>query len=178
MVMMAMMMMMTMMMMMMMMVMMMIDGDDDDEEEEEEEEDEDEDENEDDDNDDKKVPHSEIRCIALCVFANFEGILGFSVPSIILADLLGNFVYLHEFKRSWFEIRDWWISISFVCFAFQGLLLCDRPVSGNYRLVKFAMQIFLIFLILVTCKNKATSASFIRQKIHSASRFPLLFLPV
>ena len=27
---------------------------------------------------------------ALCVFANFEGILGFSVPSIILADLLGN----------------------------------------------------------------------------------------
>ena len=155
------------MMMMMMMVMMMMDGDDDDEEEEEEEEeDEDEDENEDDDNDDKKVPHSEIRCIVLCVFANFEGILGFSVPSIILADLLGNFVYLHEFKRSWFEIRDWWISISF------------DPVSGNYRPVKFALQIFLIFLILVTCKNKATSASFIRQKIHSPSRFPLLFLPV
>ena len=57
-------------------------------------------------------------------------------------------------------IRDWWISICFVCFAFQGSLLCDRPVSGNNRLVKFASQIFLIFLILVTYKNKATSASF------------------
>ena len=28
----------------------------------------------------------------------------------------------------------------------------------------------------VTCKNKATSASFLRQKIHSPSRFPSLFL--
>ena len=35
---------------------------------------------------------------------------------------------------------------------------------------------FLIFFILVTCKNKATSASFLRQKIHSPSRFPSLFL--
>ena len=77
-------------------------------------------------------------------------------------------IYLHEFKRSWFVIR-------FVCFAFQGLLLCDRPVSGNNGLVKFALQIFKIFLILVTCKNKATSASFLWQKIHSPSRFPLLF---
>ena len=33
-----------------------------------------------------------------------------------------------------------------------------------------------VFLILVTCKNKATSASFLRQKIHSPSRFPSLFL--
>ena len=78
-------------------------------------------------------------------------------------------IYLHEFKRSWFVIRDWWISIRFVCFVFQGSLLCDRPVQGNNRLVKFALQIFMIFLILVTCKNKATSASFCRQKIHSPS---------
>ena len=102
--------------------------------------------------------------------------LGFSVPSINLADLLGNFVYPHEFRSSWFVIRDWWISIRFVCFVFQGSLLCDRPVSGNNRRVKFASQTFLIFLILVTCKNKATSASFLRQKIHSPSRFPSLFL--
>ena len=73
-------------------------------------------------------------------------------------------------------IRDWWISVRFVCFVFQGLLLCDRPVLGNNRLVKFASQIFLIFLILVTCKNKAMSASFLQQKIYSPSRFPLLFL--
>ena len=73
-------------------------------------------------------------------------------------------------------IRDWWISVRFVCFVFQSLLLCDRPVLGNNRLVKFASQIFLIFLILVTCKNKAMSASFLQQKIYSPSRFPLLFL--
>ena len=84
-------------------------------------------------------------------------------------------IYLHEFKRSWFVIRDWWISICFVCFPFQGFFLCDRPVSGNNRLVKFALQILKIFLILVTCRNKATSASFLRQKIHSPSRFPSLF---
>ena len=53
-------------------------------------------------------------------------------------------------------ICDWWIWICFVCLVFQGLLLWDCPVSGNNRLVKFAPQIFLIFLILVTCKSKAT----------------------
>ena len=51
--------------------------------------------------------------------------------------------------------------------CFKPSLLYDRPVSGNNRLVKFASQIFMIFLILVTCKNKATSAYFLRQKIHS-----------
>ena len=34
----------------------------------------------------------------------------------------------------------------------------------------------MIFLILVTCKNKATPASFLRQTIHSPSRFSLLCL--
>ena len=43
-------------------------------------------------------------------------------------------------------IRDWWISIELVCFMFQGLLLCDHPGLGNNQLVKFASQIFLIFL--------------------------------
>ena len=43
-------------------------------------------------------------------------------------------------------------------------------------LFKLASQIFLIFLILVTCKNKATFAFLLRQKIHSPSRFPSLFL--
>ena len=47
-------------------------------------------------------------------------------------------------------IHDWWISIRFVCFVFQGSLLCDRPVWGNNRPVKIASQIFLLFLILVT----------------------------
>ena len=93
-------------------------------------------------------------------FANFEGFLVFSVPSIILVDLLGNTWLLARVQRSWFVIRDWWISIPFVCFVLQGSLLCDGPLSGNNRLVlKFASQICLIFLIIVTCKNKATSAS-------------------
>ena len=69
-------------------------------------------------------------------------------------------------------IRDWWISIRFLCFVFQGSLFCDRPISGNNRLVTFVSQIFLIFLILVTSKNNAMSASFLREKIHSPSRFP------
>ena len=45
-------------------------------------------------------------------FANFEGILGFSVPSIILADLLGNMF-----------ICDGCISLHFVSFCVQGSLL-------------------------------------------------------
>ena len=56
--------------------------------------------------------YSEICCIPLCILH----ILGFCVPSIILANLLGN-TYL---------LADWWISICFVCFLLQGLLLSDR----------------------------------------------------
>ena len=51
-------------------------------------------------------------------------------------------------------ICDWWISNCFVCFLFQGSLLCDHRVSGNNRLVKFASQIFMISLILVTSFDK------------------------
>ena len=117
--------------------------------------------------------YSEIRCIARCVLH----ILGFSVPSIILADFLGNTYLLARVQKVIIcDSCDWWISIRFVCFVFQGSLLCDSPVSGNNQLVKFALQIFMIFLILVTWKNKATSASFLKQKIHSPSRFPWLFL--
>ena len=109
-------------------------------------------------------------------FANFKGIWGFSVPSIILTDLLGN-TCLSAWV--WFVICVWWISIRFVCFVFQACFVfqgCDCPVSGDNRLVKFASQIFLTFLILVICKNKATSASFLWQKIHSPSQFPSLYL--
>ena len=63
-------------------------------------------------------------------------------------------------------IRDWWISIRFVCFMFQVSLLCDHPVSGNTLLFKSALQIFFICLTLVTSKNKAMSASFLQQKIR------------
>ena len=106
-------------------------------------------------------------------FANF----GFFCSVNHLSGPPRKHVYLNELERSWFVIRDWWVSIRFVCFRFQGLLPCDRSVSGNNnRLVKFASQIFLIFLILVTCKIKATSASFLGQTIYSPSQFPSLFL--
>ena len=49
--------------------------------------------------------------------ANFEGIWKFSVPSIILADLLGNTFFLNdEFKRSWFVIFG-----LFLCFKVRCL---------------------------------------------------------
>ena len=63
-------------------------------------------------------------------FAYFEGILGFSVPSIILVDLLGNtcLLVIGAFRSTLF------LSV------FQGSLLVIalfRTVSGNDRLVFF-----------------------------------------
>ena len=113
---------------------------------------------------------------AVC-FANFEEILAFSVPSIISADLLG-----HTCLLAWVQkvtVCDLW----FVIGGFRSVLFvsgfkvrCFVIVLfwGNNRLVELALQVFLIFLIPVTCKNKATSASFLWQKIHSPSQFPLL----
>ena len=118
--------------------------------------------------------YSEIRCIAQCALQTSKDFWVFLFHQSSQRTSQETHVYLFEFKRSWFVIRDRWIR--FVCFVFQGSLLCDRPVLGNNRLVKFASQIFLIFLILVTCKNKATSASFLQQKIFSSSQFPSLFL--
>ena len=83
-------------------------------------------------------------------FANFERFLGFSVPAIILEDLLGNSCLLVQVQKVMVCDSSLVDLILFVCSVFQGSLLCDRPVSGNNGLVKFASQIFLIFLILVT----------------------------
>ena len=97
-------------------------------------------------------------------FANFERILGFSVPSIILADLLGNkcLLVIGAFRSTLF------VSV------FQSSLL----VIALFRAIveQFSSNIFLIFLILVSWKNKAMSASCPLQKYHSSSRFPSLFL--
>ena len=112
-------------------------------------------------------------------FANFEGSLGFSVPSIILVDLLGNTCLLFTCMSAkghglWFVIGGFWSVLFVWCFKVCCFVIaCFRQ---NYWLVKFASQIFLIFFILGICKNKAMSASFFQQKIHPPSRFPLLFL--
>ena len=51
-------------------------------------------------------------------------------------------------------------SVLFVlCFKVHCSVIA--PVLGNNQLVKFATQMFLTFLILVTCKNNETSASFL-----------------
>ena len=114
--------------------------------------------------------------VSRCAFCKLRTIFGFFCSAIILADLLGNSCLLVQVQKV--MVCDSWLVdlILFVCFVFQGSLLCDRPVSGNNGLVKFASQIFLIFLILVTWKIKATSAFFLRQKIYSPLRFPSLFL--
>ena len=58
--------------------------------------------------------------------------------------------------------------------VFRGSLL----VIALFRAIadQFSSNIFLIFLILVSWKNKAISASWPVQKYHSSSRFPSLFL--
>ena len=66
-------------------------------------------------------------------------------------------------------------SVLFVsCFKIRCfVIVLLRAKIDELRLLR---RFFWSFLILVTCKNKATSAFFLRQKIHSPSRFPSLFL--
>ena len=70
---------------------------------------------------------------------------------------------------------DWCISIHFVCVCFSRFVACDRPLLGNNRLVFFKDFSDVLFLQ-VSCKNKAMSASYPLQNVHSSSRFPSLFL--
>ena len=74
-------------------------------------------------------------------FANFERILGFSVQSIILADLLGNIRLLERVQKV--TVCDLWILIGFVCFRVSRFVAGDRPVSGYNQLVMFEDSVFL-----------------------------------
>ena len=69
---------------------------------------------------------------------------------------------------------DWCISIHFVCFCVSTFAACDHTVSRKIDYV--SSKLFMIFVILVSCKNKATSASCPRQKFYSSLWFPSLFL--
>ena len=51
----------------------------------------------------------------------FKGILGFSVASIILVNLLGNTCLLEQVQKV--MVCDRWISICFVCFCVSLVLL-------------------------------------------------------
>ena len=72
--------------------------------------------------------------------------IAFSLPSIILTDLLGNKTLL----RSWFLICDWRISIRFVCSCISRFVTCDRNYDWRQpktqlwrRLLNFRVRMFL-----------------------------------
>ena len=66
-------------------------------------------------------------------FADVEGILGFSVPSIILANLLGNTrLFVRVQKVRFCGLLD---PSGFFCVS--RFVACDSPGSGNNRLVCF-----------------------------------------
>ena len=103
----------------------------------------------------------QICCITLLCFAIIL-FLGFSVLSIIIADLLGNTCLLARVEK---------------------VVVCVRFMIGGFVsffkdrcFVIVLFQAKIDFLLLVTCKIKATSASFLQQKIHTPSGFPLIFL--
>ena len=60
---------------------------------------------------------------------------------------------------------DWYILITLFVSVFKGSLL----VIALFRAIDQSSNIFLIFLILVSLKNKAMSASCPLQKYHSSS---------
>ena len=58
-------------------------------------------------------------------------------------------LYFNGFKRSWFVICDWWISIRFVCFCVSRLLAWDRSYDWRQRktqswrrLLNFSVRMF------------------------------------
>ena len=80
-------------------------------------------------------------------------------------------------KGHGFVICDWWISICFVCWVFQGSLLCALPVSGNNWPVSLLWKFFCSFLFLSLPRIKQRLPPSVRwQKIHSPLWFPSLFL--
>ena len=56
-------------------------------------------------------------------------------------------LYFNEFKRSWFVICDWWISILFVCFCVSRFVACDC----NYDWRQWKMQLWRWLLNLRVC---------------------------
>ena len=81
--------------------------------------------------------------------------LCFLLPSIILTDLSGNKLNFNRFKRSWFLICDWRISIRFVCFCVSRFVTCDRnydwwqPKTQLWtRLLNFGVRMFVKVVVL------------------------------
>ena len=120
--------------------------------------------------------YSEIRCIVQCVCKLWRN-FGFFCSGNHLSGPLRTYMFTGMSSKGhglWFVIGGF-RSVLFVS-GFKVRCFVIVLFWGNNRLVELALQVFLIFLIPVTCKNKATSASFLWQKIHSPSQFPSLFL--
>ena len=102
----------------------------------------------------RKKLNSQIRCIVLRVVQTSKEFWFFSINH------LGGPLSKRMFTC------DWCILIHFGCFCVARF---DRPVSGNNRSVFYTDFSDLSYSYL-------TSASCPRQKFHSSSRFPSLFL--
>ena len=96
----------------------------------------------------KRVDFFSLRFSQTCEFWSSKANrrLRFSLPSIILTDLLGNKTLL----RSWFLICDWRISIRFVCSCISRFVTCDRNYDWRQpktqlwgRLLNFRVRMFL-----------------------------------
>ena len=111
--------------------------------------------------------YSQIRCIALRVLKTSKEFWVFLFRQSS-SNLSGNACLL--------VIGAFWSNL-FVSVCQARFVARDRPVSGNKRLVFFEV-FFWAFPILVSYKNKAMSASCPRQKFHTSSRFPSLFLSI
>ena len=59
--------------------------------------------------------------------------LRFSLPSIILADLLENKTLLQRVQKVMYGICHWWISICFGCFCVSRFVACDRNYDWRQR---------------------------------------------
>ena len=107
----------------------------------------------------------------ICKLSQLGGAMPFVVSRCAFCKLQRNFGFFCSVNHLSGPLRkhmftcDWCISIHFVCFCVSRFVACDRPVSAIIDY--FSWKIFLIILILVSCP---------RQKVHSSSRFPSLYL--
>ena len=72
-------------------------------------------------------------------FLLFERISDFSVPSIILTDLLGKRCSLEQVQKV--MVCDWWISIRFVCFCVSLGSLLNFALNHNSNIHYLAVRI-------------------------------------
>ena len=89
--------------------------------------------------------------VSRCAFCKLRRNFGFFCSVNYLSGSLRKhmtFVYLYEFKRSWFVICDSLILFRFVCFMFQGLLLCDCLFRAIIDLLSLLRRFFWSFLFL------------------------------